>query len=360
MFWYYLEEIRQAPKIKPDVGYPLAHMPFDDIRQCAFRVLYYDTRIAVEFFHATTDGNGGLVFLKTLTAEYLVQKYGAAIPCTNGVLDRGGQPAEEELEDSFLKYQGDVVASRRTPTAYRLTGTPESDRFLHLTTGVLDVNEALQIARAYHVSLTEFLAAVMIASIVEIQNETMPNRKRQRPVKVLIPVNLRKMFDSTSLRNFVLYITPGINPRMGEYTFEEILKTVHHQMGMELNDKQMASLITANVKAEKAWAIKIMPLFVKNMALKVAYNMVGEKKSCLSISNLGAVTLPQEMTEYVERFDFILGIQATSPNNCGVLSYGDKLYISFIRNIKEPTLEEQFFTTMIRLGLHVKIESNQR
>ena len=31
-----------------------------------------------------------------------------------------------------------------------------------------------------------------------------------------------------SLRNYVLYLTPGVDPRLGEYTFEEVLKTVHH------------------------------------------------------------------------------------------------------------------------------------
>ena len=91
--------------------------------------------------------------------------------------------------------------------------------------------------------------------------------------------------------------------------------------------------MTTNVKSEKAAILKVMPLFVKNFAMKLVYNAVGEKKSCLSISNLGAVKLPEEMKEYVERLDFILGVQATNPYNCGVLSYGDILYINFIRNI---------------------------
>ena len=42
------------------------------------------------------------------------------------------------------------------------------------------------------------------------------------PVKVLIPVNLRKIFNSGTLRNFVLYASPSIDPRLGEYTFEEL------------------------------------------------------------------------------------------------------------------------------------------
>ena len=82
-FWYYLEEIPKAPDIQPEKSCPLAHVPFGQVRQCAFRVLVYHDRMAVEFFHAVTDGTGGLIFLKTLTAEYLCQKYGISIPAVS-------------------------------------------------------------------------------------------------------------------------------------------------------------------------------------------------------------------------------------------------------------------------------------
>ena len=86
-------------------------------------------------------------------------------------------------------------------------------------------------------------------------------------MKVLVPVNLRKFFDSSTLRNFVLYVTPGIDPKMGDYTLEEVLKSVHHQMGVELTQKQMSARITVNVRSEKSWALKIVPLFLKNIAM---------------------------------------------------------------------------------------------
>ena len=112
MFWYYLEELEHAPDIAYEAPYPLAHRKFSDIRRCAFRVLYYENRIAVEFFHALTDGSGGLVFLKTLTAEYLTQKHGITITSGNGVLDRYEEPDDQELEDSFLQNEGPVSKSR--------------------------------------------------------------------------------------------------------------------------------------------------------------------------------------------------------------------------------------------------------
>lgn len=360
MFWYYLEELEKAPAIEQDVAYPLAHRSFSEIRRCAFRVLYYENRIAVEFFHALTDGNGGLVFLKTLTAEYLTQRYGIAVTNGDGVLNRLEEPDDRELEDSFLQNEGPVSKSRREATAYMLSGTREWDGYLNLTTGILNTSEVLALARHYQVSLTALMVSVMMMSILAIQDRHVPDRRRQKPVKVLVPVNLRKFFNSSTLRNFVLYITPGIDPKMGDYTFEEVLKSVYHQMGVELTQKQMSARITVNVRTEKSWALKVVPLFLKNAAMKMVYNIVGEKKSCVTFSNLGAAALPAEMLPYVDRLDFVLGAQAICPNNCGAISYGDHLIINFTRSIEEPELEREFFTRLRKLGLSVYIESNQR
>ena len=88
--------------------------------------------------------------------------------------------------------------------------------------------------------------------------------------------------------------------------------------------------------------------------------MVGERKSCLCLSNLGVVTLPEEIRPFVTRFDVVLGAQASRPYNCGIISYNGKMYINFIRNTREPDLERGFFTGLRKKGVHVLIESNQR
>ena len=71
IFWYYLQKLTKAPRVRQDGACPLIHMTGAELRKCGLRVLYYENRIAVECFHALTDGSGGMVFLKTLTAAYL-------------------------------------------------------------------------------------------------------------------------------------------------------------------------------------------------------------------------------------------------------------------------------------------------
>lgn len=360
VFWYYLEQISKAPAIERDKDYPLVHVPFRRLRRCAFRVLVYQNRIAVELFHALSDGTGALIFLKTLVAEYLTQKYHAAIAAGNGVLARLEEPKDEELEDSFLKYSGSVAASRKEATAYRLSGTPEPDGFLNLTSMQMSVAQVHETARQHGLSVTEFLCAVMMQAILSLQAEKVPNRCRRKPVKVLLPVNLRGLFPSKTLRNFALYVTPVVDPRLGDYSFSQLCDAVHHRMGLEINPQQMSARIATNVNSERRFILKIMPLFIKNIAMKAVFNTVGERKSCLSLSNLGVIRLPQGMEEYVRRMDFIIGPQAKAPHNCGVLSYQGTLYLNMIRNIQEPELERHLYQALRAQGIHVKVESNQR
>ncbi len=357
-FWYYLQQLDHAPIIRQEASFPLTRMSRKEARKCALRVIVYRNRVAVEFFHSLTDGTGGLVFLKTLLAEYIQQKYGVPVPAGCGVLGRLEEPSKAELEDSFPKYAGSVCAGRKEDTAWRITGTPEQDGFLNVTCFTLPVEEVKAKAKAQGITVTAYLCAVMLKAIQQMQMERIPNVRRRKAVKVQIPVNLRSIFPSSTLRNFALYTTPQLDPKMGEYTFPEICKLVHHWMGLEITPRKMSMMIAANVSAEQSFFVKIMPLFLKNFVMKQVFRAVGERKSCLSLSNLGNVKLPESMDPYMDHFDFVLGVQAAAPYNCGVISYNNKMQINFIRNTREPQLETAFFRTLQELGLQAEVGSN--
>ena len=78
------------------------------------------------------------------------------------------------------------------------------------------------------------------------------------------------------------------------------------------------------------------------------------------LPNLGVVQLPEVMVPYVARMDFIIGVQAKAPHDCGVLTWGNTVYINCIRSIREPELELRFYEVLHQLGLPVRVESNQR
>jgi hypothetical protein len=64
------------------------------------------------------------------------------------------------------------------------------------------------------------------------------------------------------------------------------------------------------------------------------------------------------MKPYVQRMDFILGVQATAPYNCGILSYDGTMYVNFIRSIREPELENAVRCVLEELGMDFQVEGN--
>lgn len=356
-FWYYLEKLDGAPEIRDDVQNPCARMRFNDNGGFAFRVRVYGKRIAVEIFHVITDGGGGLSFLKTLTAEYLTLKYGIDIPRGGDLLDCTVNASKEELEDGFLKHAGPRAVSEPPCRAYHLNGTPDRD-FLHVTTGILDSGEISSRAKALGVTVTEYLSTVLLFAAMDWKKARGEFLQRNRPVKLTVPVNLRKPFNCRTLRNFANYANVGLDTRLGEYGFEEAAVIVHHQLKLETDPHRLAAKVASNVNIEKSLFMRLVPLFIKNPVMSAAYRIEGDRKSTTCLSNLGLVKLPAEMTPYVERFEFMLGSLIENPVACAAVGYGGKLYVNFTRTIEESFLERAFFTRLVRMGVKVKVESN--
>ena len=355
-FWYFLEKVKTPPRVQPEYAYPLTHMSAKEQRQCCFRVLYHEKRVAVEFFHVLTDGSGGLIFLKNLLARYIRLRYGAEIPWEEGIVDLQEAPREIELKDAFQRCSGKYPMSRREATAYRLKGQPDPGGVIRVITGIIKTRDLQAAARSRGVSVNAFLSAVMMDTILEIQAAHVPEKHR-KPVKITVPVNLRRVFQTETFRNFTLALNIGVDPRLKDYSLEELCREYTNQIALELVPEKMEARIAANVLPQWAPAMRIAPLFLKKIALKMVYRRIGERKGCINISNMGRTGLPAPMEAYVDRIDFMIGVQYSYPNNCGVVSYGDRTCINFVRNIRETELERRFFTRLVQLGIPVRIES---
>ena len=162
-----------------------------------------------KFFHALTDGTGGICFLKTLVAEYLRIKYAAEIPRGQEILDCSQIPAAEETEDAYIKYAKNVRRTRREPNAYHMKGTEENADFVNIISGTIPVDAILLRAKENGVTLTEYLTAVMITAADKIQRQACKAESRLKPVKVCIPINLRRFYPTNTMRNFFHLRKPG-------------------------------------------------------------------------------------------------------------------------------------------------------
>ena len=85
----------------------------------------------------------------------------------------------------------------------------------------------------------------------------------------------------------------------------------------------------------------------------------GESRFTSTVSNLGLVTLPEEMASHVERLEFMLGPSRFNPVNCGVISTGEQIVIQFSATMEETDPQRAFFRHLVRLGIPVRVESNR-
>ena len=133
---------------------------------------------------------------------------------------------------------------------------------LNIINGIMSVKEVYEVAGRYHATITEYLNSVLLNALLQKQNNEF--HLKLRPVKLAMPVNLRRFFPSKTLRNFISMIYPSIDPRLGVYTFEEIITHVHHYMRFFINEKFLRGDITTNAATQRNPLIRVVPLFVKD------------------------------------------------------------------------------------------------
>lgn len=365
VFWCYLERNSAAsPSVEADSVNPCMNAELIGRGRFPFRVRAFNTRISVEFSHMLTDGTGALTFLRALVTRY-VELSGVACSRIEG-LPHVGEPVDpREWEDS---YQSAIVDSPSglpgvpTPeSAYRVPSPLLPAGAYRVISGLVPVKEILALARDHGVSLTEYVAAVLLSCLQDMQERDVAaqgGRGRVRPIRLTVPVNLRPLFGSRTMRNFFLFVDPGIDPRLGRYSFEELTEQVHHHMRFSLQEKHMRRLITRNVRGERSVLNRLMPAFVKDVVLQVVFHFLGDRRYSLGLSNLGRVELPPEAAPAFTHWVLVPPPSPVSKVNCAMLSWQDTLCISFGSMARETRLERDFFRFLSARGLPVYVESN--
>lgn len=358
LFWRYLEPNNNpGPIVQKDVRNFCMPMPFKSNNRYLVRFYWYGRRIALEAHHSLGDGTGGMFLLQTVTAVYL-RLLGHPIANDGFVLDVDSEPDPEEFEDAYMRYaNAQVRPARPAEKTYRVRGTKEPFYTLNVIDGIMSVKEVMQVAKRYNATVTEYLNAVLLYSLLQKQEHDF--HLKLRPVRIAMPVNLRRFFPSKTLRNFITMVYPSIDPRLGEFTFEEIVAHVHNYMRYYINEKFLKGDITTNAATKRNPFIRIVPLFIKDFVVRLFYTRVQDKNSSAGLTNLGAVYVPDDMKPYLERFDIYMGIPYSQRTNCAIASFGDTLTVNFASCIIEADVERRFFQKLVEDGIAVTIESNR-
>lgn len=339
-FFHYLQvPAKEPPQVQPDAGC-LITMTQAEIRKCAYRVYYKDKSIIMEAFHALTDGYGAIACLTTLAAEYLRLMHGVHISVSHTLIDLDSALSLDEVVDSYLEYESGKPALIPNRHSYQLPGGTPSSRGIYSSRICVPVNQLLDAGHRHGGSMTALLSTVMADSIMDIQKTH--SGKTNLPVRIMVPVDLRRMFPSRTLRNFVLYVLPTMEPQDSTKSFRERLQSFVSQMHKEIEKNHLASIMAYHVKAQHNWLFRHTPRAWKCFFMRLVYHFFGEVNSSITLTNLGNVQLPDEMARFIDDVFVTLTPRRRSPYNCGILSYNGQVSITISRFSPKPELETVF------------------
>jgi NRPS condensation-like uncharacterized protein len=354
-FWNYFEKNKQSQVlVEEEKVRPCSYIEPSKNQYFLFKVLYYQSRITLEVFHALTDGTGAVEFLKALVVNYLRLKKGEKI-----VIDSDLVQTLSDTEDGYKKYYKKQKINNKPNDKPIKSGFHVKGRILPMYEigilhGYMDLEEILTVCKRRGVSLTVYLVAVYLWSIYKGQQlETRPHK----PIQVAIPVNLRRFFDTNTTMNFFSYITAALLESSEEISFDHLVEHVKEQFHQQIDKEKFASKIGQGVTLQNNVLLRVMPLAIKIIFVKLVY-MSSRKAYTSALSNLGQVTLPSAYVKDVKHFEFLLNPTALDPIKAAICSYDNKLVVTFTSQIVQTDVQKEFFRLLAKEGIEVLVESN--
>lgn len=359
-FWNYLQPLDKIPAPVLDTLYPVQDFDVRKRGQFPFRVRVRGRRIALEMHHALSDGGGALIFFKTLLAWYFRLRGIESEPAPD-VFDPDAPPHPEEYEDAYNRFfRSELPVPESRPNAFRISSPLLPPYQFRVTTGILPVNKVKEVSKGLGVTVTELFCAAIMDALQEIR-KSYPAwmRRRSGPMATLeVPINMRKIYPSRTMRNFSLYFMPSVDLRLGHYEFGELAELVHHRIKSESPEREIPRQIARNVGLSRKQYVRLLPLGVKEVAMRAAYNSMGKRFMSGGVSNLGLLTLPEPLGSRVERLECLMPPSRVTCGNLGAVTWEDKIYANFGSLMKSREVERLAFKRLASLGIPVRLECN--
>lgn len=353
LFWYYLQRDDEIPELRPLGDVPSSVMPGPTGSCHLLRVQARGSTMAVDFSHVLTDGSGALRFFGTLVTEYLRQR-GVRVTSREPFLDPDEPPSPEEFEDAYCRYYDeDMPGPGKLSPAYHLPDPPLP--VYRVITGRMPVDEVLLRASGHGASLTEYLVAAYMQALARVSEGEADGSKGRGILRIEVPVDMRRFYPSRTMRNFSLYVSPEIDLRLGDYSFQEIVQKVHHSMALQVDRRELGRQIARNVRAQRNPIVRVLPLFLKDLLLLFVRRWLGERRYSGVLTNLGRISVPEGTGPHIERFGLMLGPNTRMKSSCAVFSYGNELNVSFGSVIRSRETERLFFRHIADEGVQVSV-----
>ena len=348
-FWHYLESVNTVYLVEEEKDIPCKPISIILRSYRSFRVLYYRKRISVEFFHVPTDGSGGMVFLKTLLAEYLRLK-GKAIPKEKGVLDINEEVREGELVNEFKKAEGDASLSTFVDKkSLQIDGKLSNVNMTRIVHFIMDSDKLNQVSKSYGGTVTAYITSLLFMAAKKCIS------RKEGLFNIQIPINMRKFNGSNTLRNYSMYFNASMDikdihdlkdlvPEMGKQIVEKGSQETMNQM-MMTTGKLIDSL-------------SFVPLFLKVPIMQHIYGYLSNSIIGCTLSNLGKVDMPEKMAGEVEKLYFLMAPGRPNRITSTMVTINGKCVFTIVRNSDDPRYEQEIYELLKKEKLITSVEGS--
>lgn len=347
LFWHYLEKSELRPVVREEYKEPCSSLYVRDKKTLLFEVTYYKKRINFEVFHALTDGTGATEFLRELVKNYLYLIHEEDLEPVE--LSNQYLTVKDQEDDSFSRYYDPDFPRKKKKKirAVQIKKGGKGYEELQINEASMSVKELLGIAREKKVSMSVLLTAAFICAI----HEEMSRMQEKKPVILMVPVNLRKIFPSDSMLNFFGYIEPGYQFGGGKDSFEDVLEAVKLYFKENLSKEHMAGRMNELIAIEKHKILKWAPLELKNRCIRAGAKMAEQEVTAV-LSNMSVVKMPEDYAQYIEKFGVYTSTNRTELCIC---SFQDMLSLGFTSRYDSTNIQRNFYRILKELGASVKV-----
>lgn len=347
LFWHYLEKSELRPVVREEYKEPCSSLYVRDKKTLLFEVTYYKKRINFEVFHALTDGTGATEFLRELVKNYLYLIHEEDLEPVE--LSNQYLTVKDQEDDGFSRYYDPDFPRKKKKKirAVQIKKGGKGYEELQINEASMSVKELLGIAREKKVSMSVLLTAAFICAI----HEEMSRMQEKKPVILMVPVNLRKIFPSDSMLNFFGYIEPGYQFGGGKDSFEDVLEAVKLYFQENLSKEHMAGRMNELIAIEKHKILKWAPLELKNRCIRAGAKMAEQEVTAV-LSNMSVVKMPEDYAQYIEKFGVYTSTNRTELCIC---SFQDTLSLGFTSRYDSTNIQRNFYRILKELGASVKV-----
>ena len=311
-FWPFLETTNNVTPIKQDRCICEKMKP-EETALRMFNLLYSDNKVSLEISHILTDASGALVFLKCIIREY-ARLVGENITFPDSFFNCQDSVHEEESENAYKK----IKRINKTDKLYdNPTVQFKADRGLPLVFGItnFDMSNKAIINKAHSLNVTVttyMLAVLMLACKTCIED-------KHGFINIELPVNMRKLHKTESLRNFSMFSIISCSTRMNR--IDALAKEINKQIEQKCSKDAMYSNVISTRRMIDLTSP--VPYFLKSLIIKTIYKKINSAMYISILSNLGLIDDLSDTGTFIDSYEFVLLPWNDNMTMCTLLSCGD-------------------------------------